>query len=90
MSPAAHKNSYNDCRICGGHVKEVRQRKDHYWKDKVAVFNDVPTGQCQKCRSSYYRPEVRARLDKLTRRPPTNAQYISVPLVRYANVPRSL
>ena len=78
---------YDDCRVCGGRVKEVHRRKNHYWKDKVAVFSDVPTGVCQKCRSPYYQPKVRERLNRLTRRPPANARIISVPLLRYRNVP---
>jgi len=89
MSPTERLYSYDDCRVCGGRVKDVRRRKNHYWKDKVAVFSDVPTGECQKCSSPYYRPEVRKRLDKLTRRTPANARLISVPLLQFVNPPHA-
>lgn len=56
-------HKYGDCSFYGGEVKEERVELDYRYKEKLYIFQNVPSGVCQQCGEKYLTAEVAKKIE---------------------------
>lgn len=56
-------HKYSDCSYCGGIVKSAKVKVDFWWKAKLYILEDVPSGVCQQCGEKYFTAAVAKRME---------------------------
>jgi YgiT-type zinc finger domain-containing protein len=53
------------CEFCGGHTRQRRVRKQHWFHKKLYVLEEVPAEVCTECGERYFHAQVLDAIDRM-------------------------
>lgn len=74
---------YSDCYFCGGEVAEQRISREIWWKGKLYLVREVPTGVCKQCGQKVILPEVAKEIDRILAGQLAPQGYLEVPSFQF-------
>ncbi len=74
------------CEFCGGQTVQRKVRKQHWFRKKLYLIENVPTEVCQECGERYFHAKVLDEIDRMLAQEYLVKERIQVEVVNFQDV----